>query len=55
MTFTRPALGIDVALRELAQRRGTAYDPAVVDACVAAFGEGYRFDATVIPPLEATA
>jgi len=36
----RPALGIDVALREIAGNRGTLYDANVVDACLAVFREG---------------
>lgn len=32
----RPALGADAALDELRRGRGTLYDPAVVDACLAA-------------------
>lgn len=30
----RPALGVDKALEELKQHRGTLYDPMVVDACL---------------------
>jgi len=33
----RPALGIDVALAEIERGRVTAFDPAVVDACVRLF------------------
>jgi len=33
----RPALGIDKALLEILQGRGTQYDPAVVDACLSLF------------------
>jgi PAS domain S-box-containing protein len=33
----RAALGIDKALAEIEQGRGRAYDPAVVDACIALF------------------
>ncbi|HEX3632410.1 MAG TPA: HD domain-containing phosphohydrolase [Casimicrobiaceae bacterium] len=33
----RPALGVEVAVNELIQHRGTAYDPAVVDACARLF------------------
>jgi response regulator RpfG family c-di-GMP phosphodiesterase/HAMP domain-containing protein len=36
----RPALGIDLALREIERGRGTAFDPAVVDACLKLFREG---------------
>ena len=35
----RAALGIDVALEEIERGRGTAYDAAVVDACVRLFTE----------------
>jgi HD-GYP domain-containing protein (c-di-GMP phosphodiesterase class II) len=33
----RPALGIDLALKEVERGRGTVYDPAVVDACLKLF------------------
>ena len=36
----RPALGIDAALTEIEKGRGTAFDPAVVDACLKLFREG---------------
>jgi putative nucleotidyltransferase with HDIG domain len=36
----RPALGIDVALDEIGSGRGRHYDPAVVDACLAAVHGG---------------
>jgi len=40
----RPALGIDTALEEIQSGRGTLYDPAVVDHCVALFTEeGFRW------------
>jgi putative two-component system response regulator len=35
----RPALGIDRALDEIQQNRGTLYDPVVVDACLKLFKE----------------
>jgi len=38
----RPSLGIRAALQEVVRHRGTAFDPSVVDACVAIFREGYR-------------
>ena len=42
----RPALGVDRALAEIQDNRGTLYDPVVVDACVVLFREkGY-----VLPP-----
>ncbi len=36
----RPAAGIDAALAEIERGRGTAFDPSVVDACLALFREG---------------
>jgi PAS domain S-box-containing protein len=36
----RPALGIEAALAEIESGRGSAYDPAVVDACLKLFREG---------------
>ncbi len=35
----RPALGVDAALKEIQDHRGTLFDPAVVDACVKLFRE----------------
>jgi HD-GYP domain-containing protein (c-di-GMP phosphodiesterase class II) len=35
----RPSLGVEAAVNELIQYRGTAYDPAVVDACGRLFTE----------------
>jgi putative two-component system response regulator len=35
----RPALGIDKALKEISQNRGSLYDPEVVDACLKLFAE----------------
>ena len=41
----RPALGIDAALEEIIQNRGTLYDPEVVDACLRLFKKkGFRFE-----------
>jgi len=41
----RPALGIDKALEEITQNRGTLYDPEVVDACLKLFKEkGFKFE-----------
>jgi len=41
----RPALGIDKALEEISQNRGTLYDPDVVDACLKLFTKkGFTFD-----------
>jgi len=40
----RPALGIDKALEEIREKRGTLYDPEVVDACLKLFTEkGFKF------------
>jgi PAS domain S-box-containing protein/putative nucleotidyltransferase with HDIG domain len=36
----RPSLGMDLALKEIERGRGSAYDPAVADACVKLFREG---------------
>jgi putative two-component system response regulator len=39
----RPALGMDAALKEIQDYRGTLFDPAVVDACIRLFREqGYE-------------
>jgi len=35
----RPALGIDITLKEISQNRGILYDPEVVDACLRLFKE----------------
>jgi HD-GYP domain-containing protein (c-di-GMP phosphodiesterase class II) len=41
----RPALGIDKALEEISQKKGTLYDPEVVDACLKLFKEkGFKFE-----------
>ncbi len=41
----RPALGIDKALEEIAQKKGVLYDPEAVYVCVRLFTEkGFRFD-----------
>jgi len=40
----RPACGIDKALAEISQNRGTLYDPQVVDVCLKLFAEkSFRF------------
>ncbi len=36
----RPALGVDAALKEIENGKGTLYDPDVVDACIKLFREG---------------
>jgi len=39
----RPGLGIEAALGEIGQHRGTRYDPTVVDTCIKLFQEqGYK-------------
>jgi HD-GYP domain-containing protein (c-di-GMP phosphodiesterase class II) len=39
----RPALGIDAALEEIENKRGTHYDTSTVDACLRLFREnGYQ-------------
>jgi PAS domain S-box-containing protein/putative nucleotidyltransferase with HDIG domain len=40
----RVAHGVERALGEISQNRGTLYDPAVVDACLSLFEKGFRFD-----------
>jgi putative nucleotidyltransferase with HDIG domain len=41
----RPAIGIPQALEEIFQKRGLAYDPEVVDACMRLFsGQGFTFE-----------
>lgn len=40
----RPSIGMDKALEEIAQNRGTLYDPRAVDACLKIFSEeGFSF------------
>lgn len=39
----RPALGTEVALKEILHQRGQKLNPAIVDACVELFNEGYEF------------
>ena len=40
----RPALGLDAALQELADRRGELYDAEAVDACIRVFrDDGFQF------------
>jgi len=39
----RPALGLDQALNEILDRRGTVYDSDAADACAAAFAAGFGF------------
>jgi HD-GYP domain-containing protein (c-di-GMP phosphodiesterase class II) len=41
----RPALGEEEALKEIADKKGTLYDPAVVDSCLKLFAEKrFKFD-----------
>jgi PAS domain S-box-containing protein/putative nucleotidyltransferase with HDIG domain len=41
----RPALGIEVALEEIAKNQGILYDPAIVDVCQRLFTEkGFKFE-----------
>jgi len=43
----RPALGIDKALEEISENKGTVYDPDIVDACLKVFREdGFKFDSS---------
>lgn len=50
----RPGLGIEAALAEIDQYRGTRYDTAVVDACLRLFREeGFQFSDAAVPPLPA--
>ena len=39
----RPGKGIGAALEEITGARGAAYDPSVVDACLAVFKNGFQF------------
>lgn len=50
----RPSLGLDAALREIQDRSGSAYDPAVVEACMAVIrdnGNAVFRDDTDLPPV----
>jgi PAS domain S-box-containing protein/putative nucleotidyltransferase with HDIG domain len=41
----RPALGLDKALEEISQKKGTLYDSEVVDACLRLFvDKGFRYE-----------
>lgn len=40
----RPSLGLEAALAEIREHRGSLYDADVVDACLAVFAEGFRLD-----------
>ncbi|MCR4320001.1 MAG: PAS domain S-box protein [Candidatus Brocadiaceae bacterium] len=40
----RPAMGVDMALKEITRKKGILYDPAAVDACLKLFRrKGFRF------------
>ena len=46
----RPALGEEAALKEIADKKGILYDPAVVDSCLKLFAEErFKFEATPSP------
>lgn len=40
----RPSIGLEQALAEITANRGLLYDPAVVDACIAVFEDGFSFE-----------
>jgi len=40
----RPALGIDVALEEISEKKGRFYWPDAVDACLKVFADGFSFE-----------
>jgi putative nucleotidyltransferase with HDIG domain len=40
----RPALGIDKALEEISQNRGTIYEASIADACLRLFKRGFSFE-----------
>lgn len=47
----RPGLGLTAALAEIRSHRGSWYDPAVVDACLAVFNSGkFSFEAGLATP-----
>ncbi|MDA3814492.1 MAG: HD-GYP domain-containing protein [Candidatus Cloacimonetes bacterium] len=39
----RPALGLEKALEDITQNKGTYFDPNVVDACIKIFDNGFQF------------
>jgi len=39
----RPALGIEKALKQIREDKGTQFDPNVVDACLKVFKQGFKF------------
>jgi len=48
----RPALGLDKAREEILQKRGTLYDPEVVQACLNVFDQtGFEFEVDGFGPL----
>lgn len=40
----RPSAGLDAALAEITQQRGSLYDPEVVDACLSVIAAGFEFE-----------
>jgi len=40
----RPALGMDVALEEISEKKGKFYWPDAVDACLKVFADGFAFE-----------
>jgi len=50
----RPALGEEAALKEISDKKGTLYDPAVVDCCLRLFAER-RFKFEPLTPQESSA
>jgi len=40
----RPALGIELALNEIREKREPMFRPDVVDACLGLFDDGYQID-----------
>jgi HD-GYP domain-containing protein (c-di-GMP phosphodiesterase class II) len=50
----RPALGEEAALKEIADKKGILYDPAVVDSCLKLFAE-QRFKFEPLTPQESSA
>ena len=40
----RPTLGIEAAMAEIRQHRGTLYDAQAVDACLEILESGFKFE-----------
>ena len=51
----RPALGLEIAVKELTEFRGIRYDPAPVNACLSLLGGGFVFSADGRQALQGTA